>query len=469
MNASTKPNILFIFGDQHSKFHLGCYGHEFVKTPNLDRLASKGLRFNHCISNSPVCVPARGTLLTGLYAGKHKAIVNDIAIDYSCESIADVLKSEGYHTGYMGKWHLAGIPREQAITSEKRLGFETWKVANCNHNYLDCYYYDEDDVKHTVDGYEPELFGGLALDFLDEQKKAKKPWALYVSFATPHEPFGPIAPEYLAEYDDVEITLRPNVPDKVIFRDHIYTEKEEYRQGAKGYFGHITAIDKQIGFMIDKLKETNQLDNTIVIYSADHGEMLGGQGLRDKQVPYEESIGIPLIAYWKDHIYQGTCDELISMVDLPITLASLVGGQFKTEVDGKDLSSLFVSPASESYESSYIYDFYPVHQGIRRGIKAWRGIRTKRYTYAVQADNLDWLLFDNEVDPYQMNNLAEKSEYADLQATLWAMLKAHITKNDILLDGESYMIHAGQVEAFNASQSYFNLPIIDAGKKLGQK
>lgn len=456
MAENKTPNILYIFADQHRKFDIGCYGHEFVKTPNLDKLASEGLIFEHCISNSPVCVPARGAMLTGLHAGKHKAFTNDISVDTSCTSIANVLKNAGYFTGYIGKWHLGGIPRDQFITENNRLGFEEWKVANCNHDYLKCYYDDRDNNRYYVDGYEPEIFGELALDFLEEQKDAKTPWALYVSFATPHGPLDIIDEKYLEEYKDIEIQLRPNTDGDVMLNKTTFLNLEQYRKDAKGYFSHITAIDRQIGLLMEKLKANNQWENTIIIYSADHGDMLGSHGARDKQVPYEESIGIPLIAFWKNHIYHGICDELIGLVDIPVSLAGLIGTKFSSEVDGEDLSDLFTNPKSVGYSSAYMYDYYPAHQGVNKGIKAWRGIRTKKYTYAVQFDNLDWLLFDNENDPYQLNNLAGKPEHKKLQEELWKELQKHINKHDKLISGFDYVVYSGQVEEFNKSQIHFN-------------
>lgn len=452
-----RPNILFIFGDQHCKFDLGCYGHEFVKTPNLDKIAKGGLRFNHCISNSPVCVPARGTLLTGQFAGKHKAFTNDIPIDTTCRSIAHVLNEYGYHTGYLGKWHLAGIPREQAIEKEKRLGFTEWKVANCNHNYLDTYYYDEDNRKHVDDRYEPEVFGELAVEFIDRNSKQEQPWSLYVSFATPHEPFDKITEQYRAIYEQQDIHLRENTKEKVRYNANHFMDIEEYKELTKGYFGHITAIDDQVGEMLAKLEEVGELDNTIIMYSADHGEMLGSQGERDKQLPHEESIGIPLLAYWQNHIYQGVCDELIGLNDIPVTIASLVGTQFPNETDGVDLSNLFLEPTAKGYESAYLYDYYACHQAARKGQKAWRGIRTKQYTYAVCHDDLDWILFDNEKDPYQKENLAGLEEHRELQETLWQQLQEHIKRHDKLVSGIDYVKYSGQVEAFNISQRYFKM------------
>ncbi len=457
---SNKPNVLFVFSDQHRKFDIGCYGHEFVKTPNLDRLAGEGLLFEHCISNSPVCVPARGSLLTGQFAGKHKAFTNDIAIDCSILSVADVLRQGGYHTGYIGKWHLAGIPRDQAVKKERRLGFEHWKVCNCNHDYLNTYYYDENNLRHDVEGYEPEIFTDLAVDFIAKNSASDTPWALYLSLATPHDPFDRIKSEFRDIYKDVEIKLRDNIGDRVRIKEGLYIDIEDYKEQTKGYFGHISAIDKQIGKLLAQLEKVGQLDNTIIFYTTDHGDMLGSQGEKDKQLPHEESVAVPLIAYHKDNIRHGVCDELIGLVDLPVTIASLVGLDFSAPTDGKDLKNLFVDSTATSYDSAYIYDYFPCHQAEGKNMKAWRGIRTKRYTYAVQSDNLNWVLYDNLTDPLQQNNLAGKEEHKELQDMLWQMLSEHIAKHDKLLSGLDYVVYSRQVEEFNASQNHFKRKLI---------
>jgi Arylsulfatase A and related enzymes len=434
-----KPNLLFIFADQHRRSDIGCYGNNEVITPNLDKFAESGLRFTNCCSNSPVCVPARGSLLTGLFAQKHGAFTNDIAINYDVTSIADVLNDAGYNTGYIGKWHLCGIPRNQYIDESRRLGFKTWKTANCNHDYLNCYYDDEANVRHTVDGYEPEIFGALADEFLQAQSN-DKPWALYLSFATPHNPHMRIPDEYLKIYDDVDVTLSVNE--------------------IKGYYGHITAIDKQFGILIDTLKQKGQLDNTIIVYTADHGDMLGNHGLTDKQRPYNESVGVPLLISWNDFTSVGVNNEVIGLTDLPVSILNLLGLNFPNTTDGKDLSELFTDPNAVGLESCYIYDLYPCHNAYVKGYEAWRGIVTKNYTYAVTADS-EWLLFDNKTDPLQMNNLINDTKYAEIKQYLSYILHEHITKNDALVDGDGYIRMSGKIEEFNRSQIHFNYPIVE--------
>ncbi len=469
-----KPNILYIFSDQHRKFDLGAYGHQSVLTPNLDELAKLGVRFNHCVSNSPVCVPARGTMLTGLYPNKHGALMNDMAINPQCTSIANVLNSEGYRTGYMGKWHLNGVPRDQAIPQEKRLGFQEWKVHNCNHKYLDCYYYDEENEKHEVEGYEPVIFGELAEEFIERNAKEDQPWALYLSFSTPHDPHQDIEKKYLEVYENKDIPLRKNTKDKILFKENKalnlneYFDTQEYRENAKGYYGHISAIDEQIGKLILSLKETDQYDNTIIIYTSDHGDMLGSQGMLDKQVPFEEAIAIPLIIYWKNHTYAGVCDELIGLNDLPVTIAGLIGAKFPDTIDGVDLQELCLNPLAQSYDSAYLCEYFPAHNWGDKGGTEWRAIRTKQYTYAVTANNTNWLLFDNIHDPYQTNNLACDVKYKNIKAELWKMLKKHIDENDALLEGIQFIREYGNVNEFNRSQNYFNRkPIIETDKEGG--
>lgn len=450
-----KPNLLFVFSDQHRKFDLGCYGNQEVITPNLDSLAQEGARFEHCCSNSPVCVPARGALLTGLHAQKHMAFTNDLPIRYDLESVADVLNRAGYHTGYIGKWHLCGVPRDQYIDKDRRLGFTEWKVANCNHNYLNCYYDDEENVRHHVDGYEPEIFGELAAEFLERNAQSDEPFALFVSFATPHDPHDRVGEEYKKMYEGRTVTLRPNTPDKVMVNSQTYIDKERQTELARGYYSHVTAIDRQMGLLMDLLEKKGQKDNTLIVYTADHGDMLGSQGTRDKQLPYEESIGIPLIMSFKDVIQPGVRKGMIGLVDLPVTVAGMLGLSFEQETDGKDLQSMILK-GENGQEECYLYDLYPCHQAADKGMKAWRGIRTERYTYAVYAEGTEWLLFDNETDPYQMHNLIADETMKEIKEDLAEKLKKNVETYDGFMDGDSYIYHSGVLEEFNRSQLFFH-------------
>ncbi len=458
------PNLLFIFTDEHRKFDLGCYGNHDVMTPNIDRLSENGSRFENCISNSPVCVPARGSLLTGLSAQKHGAYINDFEIRYDIESIADVLNNAGYHTGYIGKWHLCGVPRDQYIDRGRRLGFTEWKVANCNHNYKNCYYDDENDQRHFVAGYEPEIFGQLAADFLTRNSDGDSPFALFLSFASPHEPHLVVGEEYLRMYENSSLSQRPNISDNIRVTLKKSITREENLASLKGYYAHITAIDRQIGILTGILREKGVLDNTLIIFTADHGSMLGSHGSVNKQLPYEESCAVPLIIYMDRRVPAGVNDTLIGLTDLPVTAAGLLGLKFTGDTDGLDLSGSVLSN-SPGPNSCYMYDLYPSGNAYDNGLFAWRGIRTKKYTYAVKGTGEDWLLFDNENDPYQMNNLVGSEAAEAVKRELSPALKAYVEKYDGFMDGNSYIRFSGRVDDFNKRQTNFHRPTLQELEK----
>lgn len=463
-----KPDLLFVLSDQHRKFDLGCYGNSEVLTPNLDALAETGARFEHCISNSPVCVPARGSVLTGLCAQTHGAYTNDLSIRYDIESIADALKRAGYHTGYIGKWHLCGIPRDQAIDRTRRLGFEEWKVANCNHNYLDCYYDDEENVRHFRQGYEPEIFGDLAEEFIERNADSDQPFALFLSFASPHDPHNLVGEEYKKLYENREVSLRPNAPQTIQLSRKRQISAEAEKENVRGYYGHVTAIDRQMGRLLKAMEKHRRLDTALVVYTSDHGDMLGSQGTVDKQLPYEESIGVPLIFSMPGTIPCGERQELISLVDLPTTVVGLLGVEFHEAKDGRDLHKM-VEGLDEGPEECYLYDLFPCHQAADKGFFAWRGLRTRRYTYATHADGTDWLLFDHETDPYQLHNLVQEDSLQDVKAALHKKLAAYVEKYDGFMSGNEYIRFSHRVEEFDSSQLYFSRPTLAELEELEAK
>lgn len=461
MKVKQNPNILFVFSDQHRWCDLGSYGNTQVVSPNLDAFAQKAIRFNNCISNSPVCVPARGSMLTGLFPLRHGAVSNDLAMRKDVESIAHVLVREGYRTGYIGKWHLAGIPRDQYIPEGKgRFGFQEWKVANCCHNYLNSYYYDEENNRVDIDGYEPIEQTNMAVDYI-HRNSGKKPWCLVLSWAPPHDPYQHVPQKYLDMYRDMDIELRPNVPEVIHAGSGRIMNREDIMQNYRGYYAHITALDEQFGRLIAALEEAGEIDNTIIVYTSDHGDMLGSQGTTNKQWAYEESIKVPLIVYWKGRTIHTSTDELIGLVDLPVSLLGLLGLRFSGEVDGKDLHELFINPEAKGLEECYIFDPIPCHQAFARGSSEWRGIRTRRYTYARTASDEGYMLYDNLEDPYQMINQINDPDYDQIKGDLREKLDGYIQKHDKLLPWQDFIKEFGLKDEWNRSQAYFKLPLLE--------
>jgi arylsulfatase A-like enzyme len=314
----TRPNVLFVFSDQHRWCDLGCYGNPEVETPHLDALARQGLRCTHCVANAPLCVPSRGCLLTGLYPLRHRAVANDLPLSSQVRTVAHVLGEAGYHTGYIGKWHLAGVPRDAPVPRGARGGFRTWKAYRCHHDYLHAYYFDEDDRRVPVSGYGPEAETDLALAFLRE---APRPWALWLSWGPPHDPYQAVPEPYLARYRR-PLTLRPNVPDAAWRSPAHRWERADLLAAYQGYYAHITALDAQMGRLLEALDATGQAEDTVVVYTSDHGDMLGSHGFLDKQLPYDEAIRVPLLVRWPGVVPVGSWDGLIGLVELPYRLDS---------------------------------------------------------------------------------------------------------------------------------------------------
>ncbi len=457
-NVTSRPNILFVFSDQHRWCDLGCYGNPDVISPNLDRFASDALRFTHCISNSPVCVPARGALLTGLYALHHGAITNDLPVKPEVDSVARALKRSGYHTGYIGKWHLGGTPRDRFIPKEERLGFEEWKVCNCSHDYLESHYFDEDNVRHEIDGYDATEYTSLAVDFI--RRNQTSPWGLWLSWGPPHDPYFAVPKHCLDLYRDKNLPLRDNVPEQIVDRlDKPCWTRETVRENLKGYYAQITALDEQFGRLLAVLEETGQLDNTLIVYTSDHGDMLGGQGWTNKQLPYEESIRVPLMARLPGVIPSGVCDGLIGLTDLPVSLMGLLGCPLSAP-DGHDLQGLFRNGKGDGQEACYIYDLVPCHQSMWRGTDAWRGVRTSKFTYACHADGVPWILYDNEADPLQRRNLVDVPAFESLRKDLHARTESFARQYDALRPWTELLDCFGLVRSWNRSQRYFGLPEI---------
>lgn len=454
------PNILFVFSDQHRWCDLGCYGNADVRSPHLDAFAQEAVRCNECISNSPLCVPARGSLLTGLFPLRHGAVSNDLPMRQHVTSIGATLAQAGYHTGYIGKWHLAGVPRDQCIPQGPgRFGFTEWKVCNCAHNYMDAYYDDEANNRIRIDGYEPVTQTDLAMDFID-RNRGRQPWALVLSWGPPHDPYFALPERYLHQGADRGVHLRPNVPEVIRAARTRTLSREDIAKHHRGYFGHIAALDEQFGRLVATLQETGQLKDTIVVYTSDHGDMLGSQGLTNKQLPYEESIRVPLLVSWPGHTFTGTSDGLIGLVDLPVSLLGLAGVSAPDDTDGRDLHALFVDPAAKGREACYIFDLIPCHQAAARGGTEWRGLRTERYTFARSAADEGFVLFDNRDDPFQMRNLVDAPAHAPLQQELRAQLDGLIARHDALLPWEALIRRYGLTDAWNRSQAYFKLPLL---------
>ena len=400
------PNVVFILTDEWRAQALGCMGNHNVHTPNLDMLAREGVLMRNTFANSPVSCPARSVMLTGTYASRTGMVANDLRLDENLLSIGDFFGAAGYRTGYVGKWHLDGGPREPGFVppGRRRHGFDYWAANECNHNYFYSWYFRDDDVPIVTTDYEPEVWTRLALEFLFESRDL--PFFLMLSIGSPHDPY--VAPqEYLDLYDPKALTMEPNWVDGV----HGAGREEIAR-----YYASITAIDNQVGLLMQTLRDLHLDDNTIVLFSSDHGNMLGSQGKILKRKPWEESIRVPGIIRWPAAIPAGhQTTALFSHVDFAPTLLSLCGLSIPGHLQGSDLSDVVCGRTDKGPQAAFFQIFGPYQQG---GVPAgWRGIRTERYMYARLREG-PWLLYDLTQDPYELNNLVGQASTGSLQKDL---------------------------------------------------
>lgn len=444
MSQSNSPNVLLILTDQHRGSALDCADNEPVKAPNMGRIARNGTCFTHAYANTPVCAPSRASLLTGQYPEETGVLNNGEQISSEATTLGESFAAAGYHTAYIGKWHLSGAEENyvsagaEAAEHVRSHGFDRAIIPDAAHSYFDVdHHICDDNGVETIEteGYAPTVQTDYALNFLRE---GDDPWCLIVSYGPPHNPYEQVPEEYREMYNPEKIPLQPNVepilplasahpepgamwapPSSVGSVDlevSGYTSKHTYvdpREGLADYYAQISAVDRQVGRLLDGLDSLNLTEDTLVIYTSDHGDQLWSQGHAQKSVPYEESIHIPLLIRWPGEVPAGRkTDAMISLVDLVPTLYELAGINSPPETTGKDLSTLVSGGTQEGREVVPL-----LHHAAE-----WYGIRTPRYTYAQTVSeelphlpNNGWLLFDNESDPYQLENLLYDPAHHDVR------------------------------------------------------
>ncbi len=413
---------------------MGFLGEEPVLTPNLDRLAEQSIVFTEAASNYPVCSPYRAMLMTGQYPNRNGVVSNclsrtapygvELKQDSRCWS--DVLSDNGYSLGYIGKWHLEA-PYEPYIDcannrgkskwnewtpTNRRHGFTYWYGYNTYDYHMRPLYWDTDagrEAFHYVDEWGPEHEADLAIEFLRDtegkRRDPKKPFAMVVSMNPPHTPYSQHPEKYLEPYADKTIESlcgRPNIPPA----DTRWGK--HYREQIRHYYAMITGVDEQVGRILDALDELDMADNTLFVFTSDHGNCLGIHNHNTKNVPQEESMRIPLLMRFPGKLQPHHDGLLISVPDMYPTMLGLMGlgDEIPEAVDGINLASLLMTgeglrPSSQMY----------INVPVEAQSKGRRGIRTDRYTLIIDRmpkQEQSVLLYDRKTDPYQLENLAEK-------------------------------------------------------------
>jgi arylsulfatase A-like enzyme len=423
-----KPNVLFVFADQMRNASMGCTGDKEIKTPNLDKLAKQGLLFTHAISGYPLCSPYRAMLLTGRFGTSTGEVGNEIELPATEMTIPRVLGKQGYKCGFIGKWHLEKT-HEAFIPKERRLGFDDyWASRNLGGSHFDSFYCLDTPEQIPIPGYEPDGQTDLAISFM--KKHTKDPFCLFLAYRPPHPP-REVDKKHKDMYPADKLTQRANVPKDIDDRDNKST-----------YYAMITDLDDNVGKLMKALDDLGIADDTIFCFSSDHGDMLASQGLQGKNVPYEESISIPFILRYPRKVKADSkTDILFNSVDVMPTILSMCGAPIPKAVQGVDNASHVLGKGGKKPGSVLLQRI--LGGGGKNGGE-WRGVRTERYTYARWRDK-GWMLYDNEKDPYQMNNLIDKPEAKEVQAKMESELQKLLKRV-----GDKFEPQAAYMERFKA-------------------
>jgi len=370
--------------------------------------------------------------MTGQYPHTHGIVVNDQHIKSNAIPLAEVLRDGGYSTAYIGKWHIDGHGRSTCVPPERRLGFEFWRGFECTHDYNDSYYDDTEGVRHRWQGYDAFAQTREAQEYIRE-RTGGQPFALFLSWGPPHDPYDTAPAEYRSLFSADRIELRPNVPDEA---------GQEARRILCGYYAHGTALDAAFGKLLNTLDETGLAENTIVIFTSDHGDMLRSHGSPSaKQQPWEESIRVPFLIRMPGKRTPRTVSFPIDAPDIMPTILSLCGLSIPETVQGTDCSQLITDEkASFQDAAAYLSNYFCFHSWRPAiGGKEWRGLRTERHTYVIDHDG-SWLLYDNMDDAAQQRNLIGEPDFKQVQKSLHeTLLRRMEVVGDAFEPGMSYI------------------------------
>lgn len=436
-----KTNLVYVFADQLGYSRLGYAGDPKAQTPHIDALSQECLDLCNAVSGHPVCAPYRASLFTGKYTTSTGMVINEIRLNPGHKSIAHVLTDAGYETAYIGKWHLYAnelgnhydVRNSFIPPGEHRLGFDGFFAAyNFHHEYYGehAYYHLDTEEKLYCDGYEPDIQTDMAIAKLRELAAGEKPFALFLSLGTPHDPWVPenVPPEYLEKLKGTEFTLPPNYqPENDPYADDWAKlqeqERQELTEWMRVYYAMTANLDENIGRLNQALKEMDILDNTIFVFSSDHGELFGAHGRRAKNIFYEEAVRIPFLIKWGSRLGTGSCDACLNTVDFMPTLLSMMGLPVPEAVEGMDVSQYLLGDKNAPRPDGALMMGTGATAAWEDGHE-WRAFRTERYTYAVYLVDGKELLFDHKSDPYQRNNLAAKEDSQAILTELREKMRA---------------------------------------------
>jgi arylsulfatase A-like enzyme len=458
--AKDRPNILFIFTDDHAFQAISAYGGRLAKvapTPNIDRIAKQGMLFNKCYVTNSICSPSRAVILTGKHSHLNGVTGNKEVFDGAQQTFPKLLRKTGYQTAIVGKWHLKSDPT----------GFDYWEVLPGQGDYYNPLMRKSGQkVKHT--GYVTDIVTDLGLDWLQDKRDKNKPFMLMLQHKAPHRRWEP-ALKHLNLFDDVTIPEPDNLFDnydgrgtaahkqdmsiektmddkdtKLVTPPDLNSEQRKvwnaayepknkalakanltgddlirwkYQRYLKDYLRCIRSVDENIGRVLDYLDTSGLAKNTVVIYCSDQGFYLGEHGWFDKRFMYKESFRTPLIAHWPGVTKAGSVNkDLVQNLDLAQTFLDIAGADQPSDMQGISLKPLLQGNKPKDWRKSLYYHYYefPAVHSVRKH----EGVATKRYKLIHFYNLNEWELYDLKKDPSEMKSQYENPEYSSVVAKL---------------------------------------------------
>jgi len=431
-----KPNILLIMSDQHHPHVMGCENDPVVRTPNLDRLAKRGVLFESCYCPSPLCVPSRMSFMTSRYPSHNGVWTNQCMLPSDIPTFAHALGAAGYETLLGGRMHFVGPDQQH--------GFEKRPVGQLSPTYIGGrnraippeLFPGTGQTRPAVEISGPGRTGYQAYDeavaegcahFLRGRSRSDRPFCLVAGFVLPHCPF--ICPPEDWEYYLERVRL-PEIPDGYLENLHPAMQlwrknrgiedltEDEIRRARAGYYGIVTHFDRQVGKLLAALEESGLAEDTVVIYTSDHGEMAGENGLWWKSSFYEGSASVPLIVSWPGHVPEGERSQHVcNLVDLGPTMIDLAGAESLPDIDGRSLAPIVQGEAAgwpdETFSEHYPSHGVPPTRMVRRG--PWK---------LVHFDGYRPQLFNLDDDPNEWNDLGEDPQHGQVRDELHARVLA---------------------------------------------
>ena len=471
--SAEKPNIVWIFSDDHSYQTIGAYGGRLAAlnpSPNIDRIAKAGMRFDHAYVGNSLCAPSRATLLTGKHShlnGKYDNTRNTV-FDHNQQQFQKILQKSGYQTAMIGKIHLAG----------KMQGFDYWEVLPGQGKYYDPTFITEEGKTTYPGRYVTDVITERALNWLENGRDKKKPFMLMVHHKAPHRNWEP-ADRYMSKYADVEIPEPDTLFDdyagrgtaahgqdmmiastmkldsdlkaegkrysgnpRYAARQQWFSKhhpegkalvKWKYQTYMKDYLRCTWAVDESVGIILDELKKLGLAENTVVMYCSDQGFYMGEHGWFDKRFMYEESFRTPLVAMWPGHIRPGSVNgDLVQNIDFAETFLDLAGAPIPDDMQGESLVPLLKGKTPADWRGSLYYHYYeyPAVHSVRRHEGVFDGRWKLIKYYGMDVPNgEEWELFDLKNDPAEMKSIygnpENKAQIQRLKKELAALKKQY--------------------------------------------